>query len=59
MYEENDMQNFNDLYFRPPNFCECCGEMLDFHVIVKDKIKCQKCEDEMPIVLNFKLLRTN
>jgi hypothetical protein len=50
MNEENFIMNFNQLYSRPPNFCECCGEMLDFNVIVKDRIKCQKCEDEMPIV---------
>ncbi len=52
MNDEDSILNFNQLYSRPPNFCECCGEMLDFNVIVNDRIKCQKCEDEMPIV-NF------
>ena len=56
---EGENKNFNDLYFRPPNFCENCGEMLDFHVIIKDKIKCQKCEEEMPIVKNKIIFRNN
>ena len=50
MYDDCDLKSFNDLYYRPPNLCESCGEMLDFHIIIKDKIKCQKCEDEMKIV---------
>jgi hypothetical protein len=47
---EDDCKNFNDFYYRPPNFCESCGEMLDFQIIVNNRVKCQKCEDEMPIV---------
>lgn len=41
----NDLytSSFNKIYERPPNFCEECGEMLDFNLIKNNCIICQKC----------------
>jgi DNA-directed RNA polymerase subunit RPC12/RpoP len=36
-------QDFNIIYGRPPNFCEDCGDMLDFELIEEDRIICQRC----------------
>jgi DNA-directed RNA polymerase subunit M/transcription elongation factor TFIIS len=35
--------DFNSLYGRPPNFCEDCGDLLDFELIKDDRIICQRC----------------
>ena len=40
------MSDFNELFYRPPTFCEECGELLDFEVIKGDNVKCQKCGGE-------------
>jgi hypothetical protein len=35
--------DFNTLYGRPPNFCEDCGDLLDFELIENNRIICQRC----------------
>lgn len=43
------IEDFNDLFFRPPSFCDECGELLDFEIIKKNNIICQKCGGEIPL----------
>ena len=40
---------FNDVFNRPPTFCEDCGELLDFEIITNNGVKCQKCGGETPL----------
>ena len=42
-FEEND---FNNIFARPPIFCNYCGDMLDFELIVNKNVICQKCFGE-------------
>ena len=35
--------DFNDIYLRPPNFCNDCGDLLDFEIILNENIICSKC----------------
>jgi DNA-directed RNA polymerase I subunit RPA12 len=39
-------QEFNQLFYRPPNFCIDCGDLLDFEIINNNSVKCQKCGGE-------------
>ena len=39
-------EDFNDKFYRPPNFCLQCGDLLDFELISSDCVKCQKCGGE-------------
>ena len=41
-----DEQEFNQLFYRPPNFCIDCGDLLDFEIINNNSVKCQKCGGE-------------
>jgi len=41
-----DEQEFNQLFYRPPNFCLDCGDLLDFEIINNNSVKCQKCGGE-------------
>ena len=41
-----DEQEFNQLFYRPPNFCLDCGDLLDFEKINNNSVKCQKCGGE-------------
>jgi hypothetical protein len=36
-------KDFNELFQRPPNFCEECGSLLNFEIIEEGLIFCQKC----------------
>ena len=47
--ETNETLNFNDVFNRPPTFCEECGELLDFEIINNYSVKCQKCGGETPL----------
>lgn len=38
--------DFNNKFYRPPNFCLECGELFDFEVIQSDKVICQRCGGE-------------
>jgi len=49
-YCESGNNNFNNLYSRPPNFCEDCGDLLDFNKLNSEFIICQRCDGEIPIV---------
>ena len=40
---------FNEIFNRPPTFCEDCGELLDFEIITNDNVRCQKCGGETPL----------
>jgi DNA-directed RNA polymerase I subunit RPA12 len=40
------LNDFNKIFSRPPNFCEECGEMLNFEIILNDEVQCQKCGAE-------------
>ena len=40
---------FNDVFNRPPTFCEDCGELLDFEIIINNNVRCQKCGGETPL----------
>ena len=44
MFEHKN--DFNDLFYRPPNFCIDCGDLLDFEIINNNNVKCQKCGGE-------------
>jgi len=46
-------KNFNNLFSRPPNFCEDCGDLLDFEIVGKEYITCQRCDGQISIVSNF------
>jgi DNA-directed RNA polymerase I subunit RPA12 len=39
-------QEFNQLFYLPPNFCIDCGDLLDFEIINNNSVKCQKCGGE-------------
>lgn len=41
--EVEDLNDFNDIFYRPPNFCSYCGELLDFEIIKEDQTQCQRC----------------
>jgi hypothetical protein len=41
--KQAEVENFNDIFGRPPNFCDVCGELLDFELIREDSVECQKC----------------
>ena len=41
--------NFNTIFHRPPNFCQECGEMLDFEIIKHNLVLCQKCGGEVEV----------
>ena len=41
--------NFNEIFNRPPTFCEDCGELLDFEIITNNNVICQKCGGEKPL----------
>ena len=41
--------NFNEIFNRPPTFCEDCGELLDFEIIINNNVRCQKCGGETPL----------
>jgi DNA-directed RNA polymerase subunit RPC12/RpoP len=45
--------NFNELYERPPNFCDDCGDLLDFEIIKNNYIKCQRCDGKILNVLKL------
>lgn len=45
-FEEKD---FNSLYSRPPNFCEECGDLLDFQVIFQSEVFCQRCGNKTAV----------
>ena len=49
MFDENTNLDFNDIFYRPPNFCEDCGDMLDFELIESGMVLCQKCGGEKEI----------
>ena len=38
--------DFNELFYRPPTFCDECGELLNFEIFTGDKVKCQRCGGE-------------
>jgi DNA-directed RNA polymerase subunit M/transcription elongation factor TFIIS len=44
-----DSRDFNKLYSRPPNFCEECGDLLDFQLIFKSEVVCQRCGNKTPV----------
>ena len=33
--------DFNELFYRPPTFCDECGELLNFEIFTGDKVKCK------------------
>jgi DNA-directed RNA polymerase I subunit RPA12 len=54
-------QDFNEIFFRPPNFCGDCGEMLDFELIQNNNVQCQKCGGEVSVesITNFNIKTVN
>lgn len=44
-----DSRDFNKLYSRPPNFCEECGDLLDFQLIFQSDVICQRCGNKTPV----------
>lgn len=44
-----DQNDFNSIFFRPPNFCAECGEMLDFEIVENGMVQCQKCGGEASV----------
>ena len=47
--EVEEKVDFNDIFNRPPTFCEECGNLLDFEIINNYSVKCQKCGGETPL----------
>ena len=37
--ETDETLNFNDVFNRPPTFCEECGELLDFEIMNNYSVK--------------------
>lgn len=44
-----DSRDFNKLYSRPPNFCEECGDLLDFQLIFQSEVVCQRCGNKTEV----------
>lgn len=56
---ETNILDFNEIYNRPPNFCNDCGDLLDFEIITEDSILCSRCGGTMPIdVITNHLIET-
>ena len=51
MTEEINTKDFNYQYSRPPNFCEECGDLLDFQAIFDDEVGCQRCGNKTSVEL--------
>lgn len=51
MLQNSEMfdSDFNSIFYRPPNFCQECGEMLDFEIIKNEYVSCQKCGGEVEV----------
>lgn len=45
----SEIRDFNDLFCRPPTFCDECGELLDFELIKDENIICQRCGGEIAL----------
>ena len=48
---DTEGNDFNNLYSRPPNFCEECGDLLDFQVIQQNEVYCQRCGNKTSVEL--------
>jgi DNA-directed RNA polymerase I subunit RPA12 len=55
--QDYQCEDFNNIFYRPPNFCADCGDMLDFEIIENDMVLCQKCGGEVSVesITNHKI----
>lgn len=41
--------DFNEKFYRPPNFCSVCGELFTFRIIKAGCVLCSKCGAATPM----------